>query len=682
MKRSSIVVPLGLIGVTMMMVIPISATVLDVMLAANITLGILVLLGVILLSDSLDFSVFPSLLLVTTLARLALNVSSTRLILLDGNAGKVIDTFGNFVIGSSVIVGLVVFMILIVIQFVVITNGATRVAEVAARFTLDAMPGKQMAIDADLGAGLIDEAEARAARKKIAKEADFYGAMDGAAKFVKGDAIASIIIVAINLFGGFAIGMGSLGMDFSEAVDTFSLLAVGDGLVSQIPALLISISTGLLVTRVGSEEDMGAELGSQLLGNARVLRFAGLSIALLGMLPGLPKVPFLGLAGALLLAGSRRAALDQMDTPADTGAEPEVTLDPDDPEALMGEMRVEPLELRLSYDILDLIDPTKSGDLLDRVKSLRRQIAMELGVVMPFVRTRDDVSLPPATYSIVLRGTEVGRGTAPQDQILALPLGDGEELRALGGVETVEPVFGLKAFWVPSSARSSAAAMGATAVDRSSVIVTHIAEVVRANAASLLSRQDVQSLVDGLRYDEPILANEVSNDVLPLGLLHSVLRKLLEERVSIRDLGPIVEVVSNRAGETRSAEQLATAARVAVGRSIVAKIAPEGSLMVMTLAPSLEATMHESLREVDGATFIVMDPTKLDIVRIDVDHLAGEAARAQRPVALVVGQALRGPLTKTLRGMGLDVPVLAYPELPPDVQLEPVGVIGAALANA
>ncbi|MDJ0497879.1 MAG: flagellar biosynthesis protein FlhA [Acidimicrobiia bacterium] len=682
MRRSSLVVPLGLIGVTMMMVVPISAAFLDVMLAANITLGVLVLLGVILLSDSLDFSVFPSLLLVTTLARLALNVSSTRLILLDGNAGKVIDTFGSFVIGSSVIVGLVVFLILVVIQFVVITNGATRVAEVAARFTLDAMPGKQMAIDADLGAGLIDEAEARAARKKIAKEADFYGAMDGAAKFVKGDAIASIIIVVINLFGGFAIGMGSLGMDFSEAVDTFSLLSVGDGLVSQIPALLISISTGLLVTRVGSEDDIGSELGAQLLGNSRVLRFAGISIFILGLLPGLPKVPFFALAGLLLLTGSRRAALDAR-VPADDSEEtPEVTLSPDDPEALMGEMRVEPLELRLAYDILDLIDPAKSGDLLDRVKSLRRQIAMELGVVMPFVRTRDDVSLPPATYSIVLRGTEVGRGTAPQDQILALPLGDGEELRALGGTETVEPVFGLKAFWVPAAARSSAAATGATAVDRSSVIVTHIAEVVRANAASLLSRQDVQSLVDGLRYDEPILANEVGSEILPLGLLHGVLRKLLEDRVSIRDLGPIVEVVSNRAGETRSTEQLATAARVAVGRAIVAKIAPEGSLMVMTLAPNLEAAMHESLREVDGATFIVMDPAKLDVVRIDVEHLAGEAARAQKPVALVVGQALRGPLTKSLRGMGLDVPVLAYPELPPDTQLEPIGVIGAALANA
>jgi len=681
MRRSSIVVPLTLIGVIMMMIIPITATVLDMMLAANITVAVLVLLGVILLSDSLDFSVFPSLLLVTTLTRLALNVSSTRLILLDGNAGKVIDTFGNFVIGSSVIVGLVVFLILIVIQFVVITNGATRVAEVAARFTLDAMPGKQMAIDADLGAGLIDEEEAKQRRKRIATEADFYGAMDGAAKFVKGDAIASIIIVVINLFGGFAVGMGSLGMSFSEAVATFSLLSVGDGLVSQIPALLISISTGLLVTRVGSEEDIGAEIGSQLLRNARALRIGAVAIGGLGLLPGLPKIPFLALAGVLLITSSRRAALDAME-PAVVAETPEVKLDPDDPQALMGEMRVEPLELRLSYDILDLIDPSKKGDLLDRVKSLRRQIALELGVVMPFVRTRDDVSLPPASYSIVLRGTEVGRGTAPQDQILALPLGDGEELRALGGTETVEPVFGLKAFWVPDSARAAAAATGATAVDRSSVIVTHLAEVVRSNAASLLSRQDVQALVDGLRFDEPILANEVATETLPLGLMHSVLRKLLEDRVSIRDLGPIVEVVSNRARETKSTEQLAAAARVSVGRSIVAGISPDGRLAVMTLAPSLEAGMHEALREVDGQIFLVMDPSKLDVVRIDVDHLAGAAARAQKPCALVVGQALRAPITKSLRGMGLDVPVLAYPELPPDIELEPIGIIGAALANA
>ncbi len=678
MRRSSLLVPLGLVGITMMMVVPVSAPVLDALLAANITLAVMILLGVILLRDSLELSVFPSLLLMTTLARLALNVSSTRLILLNGDAGKVIETFGNFVIGSSVIVGLVVFLILIVIQFVVITNGATRVAEVAARFTLDAMPGKQMAIDADLGAGLIDEAEARQARKRIATEADFYGAMDGASKFVKGDAIASIIIVAINLFGGFAVGMGSLGMDFAEAANTFSLLSVGDGLVSQIPALLISISTGLLVTRVGSEEDMGAELGTQLLGNPRVMRIGAVAIAGLGLLPGLPKLPFFGLAAILAIGGTR----PRPDAEADEAETPTVVVDPDDPEALVGEMRVEPLELRIAYDILDLIDPSKQGDLLDRVKALRRQIAMELGVVMPFVRTRDDVSLPPGTYSIVLRGTEVGRGNAPLDQVLALPIGGGEELRNLGGIETIEPVFGLKAFWVPDSARSAAAATGATAVDRSSVIVTHLAEVVRANAASLLSRQDVQTLVDGLRFDEPILANEVGSETLTLSLLHAVLRKMLEERASIRDLGPILEAVSQRAGETRSIEQLVSAARVAVGRAIVANVAPEGRLGVVTLEPSLEAAMHESLREVDGTMYLVLEPSVLDVIRREAEQLASDAVRAQLPAALVVGQPIRAAFRRTIGGLGLDIPVLAYPELPADIQIEPVGVIGVALAQA
>ena len=681
MRRSSVVVPLGLIGVTMMMVVPVSPRVLDLFLAANITLSILVLLSVIMLKDTLDLSVFPSLLLMLTLARLALNVSSTRLILSEADAGKVIETFGSFVIGSSVIVGLVVFLILIVIQFVVITNGATRVAEVAARFTLDAMPGKQMAIDADLGAGLIDEQEAKMARRRIAKEADFYGAMDGASKFVKGDAIASIIIVVINLVGGFAVGMGSLGMDFADAADTYSLLSVGDGLVSQIPALLISIATGLLVTRVGTDKDMGAELGSQLLGSPQAQRFAAVAVLGLAMLPGLPKLPFFALAGFLLIFSSRAAASRAAEM-AEPEEAPTVAMDPEQPEALVNEMRIEPLELRLSYDILDLIDPAKNGDLLERVRSLRRQIAMELGVVMPFVRTRDDVSLPPSTYSIELRGTEVGRGTAPLDQILALPLGDGEALKALGGIETVEPVFGLKAFWVPEAARSSAAATGATAVDRSSVIVTHLAEVVRANAASLLSRQDVQTLIDGLRYDEPILANEIGSETLPLGLVHSVLRQLLSERVSIRDLSPIVEAIANRSAENRSIEHLASAARVAIGRSIVSRVAPGGQLAVITLDPALEAAMHEGLREVDGSMFIVLDGAVLDLVRREAEHHASEAARRQIPVAVVVGQPIRSPLQRTISGMGLDISVLAYPELPADTQMEPIGVIGVALAQA
>ena len=679
--RSTTTVPLVLVGIVLLMVIPISPRVLDLLLAANITVAILILVGTMLLKDSLDFSVFPSLLLITTMGRLALNVTSTRLILLDGDAGRVIETFGTYVVGGSIVVGLVVFLILIVIQFVVITNGSSRVAEVAARFTLDAMPGKQMAIDADLASGLIDESQARAARKRIAQEADFHGAMDGASKFVKGDAIASLIIVGINLIGGLAIGMAMAGMTFSEASSTYVLLSVGDGLVSQIPALLISISTGLLVTRVSNDENVGSQIGSQLFGRRRALLFAGVAVAGMALFPGFPKVPFAIVAAVLFFLSTRLP--DSDDDAADS--EPEETArvvsDPEDPEVIIGEMRVEPLELHLSYDILDLIDSSSGGDLLDRVRSLRHQIALELGIVMPLVRTRDDVSLPTNTYSIVLRGTEVGRGTAPRDQILALPIDDGSELRGLGGAETLEPVFGLAAFWVPEAARATAAATGATVVDRSSVLVTHLAEVVRTNAASLLSRQDVQLLVEGLRYEEPVLANEVGSEHFPLSLFHEVLRALLRERVSIRDLGPIVEAVSSKVTETRSVEQLVAAARIAVGRTITAGVAREGKLGVITLEPALEAELHESIRDADGTSLLAIDSVRLTTLQRDIEQAATESARQGVTAALVCGAALRAPLQRTVTSMGFDLVALAYPELPPDVDLVPIGAIGVRNAE-
>ena len=682
MKRASVIVPVALVGVAMMMVIPIPPVVLDLLLSMNLAFGILVLLGVVLLRDSLEFSVFPSLLLITALTRLALNVSSTRLILLDAYAGKVIDTFGGFVIGRSVVVGLVVFLILVVIQFAVITNGTGRVAEVAARFTLDAMPGKQMAIDADLAAGLIDETEALRRRERISSEADFYGAMDGATKFVKGDAIASIVIVAINLFGGLAIGVGSLGLGFGEAMDTFARLTVGDGLVSQIPALFISISTGLLVTRVGTEKDMGAQLGGQLAGNVKALQLAGLVVAGLALLPGLPKPPFLLVGGVLLLAGSRGPEAEAGEERPDGGEAPAVPVDLDAPEALLGSMKVEPLELRLSYDILDLIDASEGGDLLERVRALRREIAKELGIVLPAVRTRDDVTLPPTTYTVVLRGAEVGRGSAPRGRIMALPAGDGAELAGLSGTETVEPVFGLKAWWLPESARDDASAVGATVVDRSSVVVTHLAEVVRSNAAALLSRQDVQVLVEGLRYDEPILANDVGTEQLPLGLLHAVLRRLLEDRVPVRDLAAVVEAITTALPEGRSVEHLANAARVALGRTITASVAPEGRLAVLTMSPALEAEMHEALRDVDGVVHLALDPARLEQIKGDLERAFIQAANHTDPAAIVCGQALRRPLERTVKGMGFEMPVLAYPELPSTVSLTPIGVIGLAHAHS
>ena len=677
-SKMSLVVPAVLVGSVLMMVIPMPHVLLDVFLAANIAAAVLVLLVVMLSKDSVDFSVFPSLLLITTLVRLALNVSSTRLILIEGYAGKVIETFGNFVVGGSVVVGLVVFMILIVIQFVVITNGAGRVAEVGARFALDAMPGKQMAIDADLAAGMIDENEARARRRRISKESDFYGAMDGASKFVKGDAMAGIIIVCINLIGGFAIGVAGKGMPLGEAINTYALLTVGDGLVSQIPALLISIATGLLVTRVGDDEDLGPTLGAQLFGNPKALKLGAGVILGMAIIPGLPKLPFIVMAVGLFVGSARVAARQAAEAAKPDSNQIEMVAAPDDPEALVGQMRVEPLELHLSYDILDLIDPSRGGDLLDRVKSLRQQIAMEMGIVMPFVRTRDDVSLPPATYQIMLHGVEVARGSAPVDRALALPAGDGTELRAIAVEETVEPVFGLQAFWIPNDARAAAAATGATVVDRSSVVVTHLAEVVRSNAAALLSRQHVQLLIEGLRADEPLLANEIGTEALPLPLFSGVLRGLLEDRVGIRDLARIAEAVANRAREVRNVEQLVAAARVAIGAAIVARIAPDRRLAVATFDPEFEGALHESLRDIDGSLHLVLDPARLNQLTTDVADVIANGQMADRPLAVVCGLMLRRPLQRTLANAGLQVPVLAYPELPPTLDLTPIGVIGNA----
>jgi flagellar biosynthesis protein FlhA len=675
---SRTVVPVVMVGAVVMMVVPIPPVLLDVLLAANLAFALLILLAVLTLRDTLDLSTFPSLILITTLMRLALNVSSTRLILLEGYAGKVIATFGNFVVGGSIVVGLVVFLILVVIQFAVITSGAGRVAEVGARFALDAMPGKQMAIDADLAAGLISESQAKERRSRIARESDFYGAMDGASKFVKGDAIASIVIVAINLIGGLVIGVTVAGMAMGEAAATYSLLTVGDGLVSQIPALMISAATGLLVSRVDEEDDLGPTVGRQLLRDPRALRIAALVLGAIGLMPGLPKLPFLVIVIGLFVLASRSTAAkeDAEAAGAEDGQDAAIELDPDDPRAIIERLRIEPLELHLAYDVLDLTDADAGGDLLPRVRALRRQIAEELGLVMPFVRTSDDVTLEPSTYRILVHGVEIARGTAPRDRVLALPAGDDSDLGGVPGEETVEPVFGLKAWWVPTEARNRVTAAGATVVDRSAVVVTHLAEVARTHAADLLTRQQVQELVESLRMDEPLLADEVGTETLPMSLLHDVLRELLRERVPIRDLVRLVEAVATRARETRSLDQLVSAARVAVGSAIVSRISPRGNLGAITIAPQLEGELHERVRDVDGQLQLVFDPERLAPLLAEAAQLS--QASSGIPTAVVCGQLLRRPLRRSLMAAGLDIPVLAYPELPAHLNLTVIGALGAA----
>ena len=439
--------------------------------------------------------------------------------------------------------------------------------------------------------------------------------------------------------------------------------------MAQIPALLLSIATGLLVTRVGGQNELAKELGNQLTKGREALRTAGVFIAAMAILPGLPKIPFLVIGAVLFATGGRSETADAPAAPV-----PTVTASPDDPEALITEIRVEPLELHLAYDILDLIDVDAGGDLLSRVRALRRQIAAELGYVMPLVRTRDDVSLSEGTYRILLHGVEVARGSAPRGKALALPFDGGGSLASLGGVETTEPVFGLPAYWIPTEASREASTLGATVVDRASVMVTHLAEVARRHAADLLSRQDVQVMVESLRNEEPLLANEVGSEGLPLSAVHAILRGLLSEQVSVRDLTRILDAASTRSRETRSIELLVAAARTAVGAGIVAKIAPNGILGVATLDPIFEASLHESLRDVDGEIRLVLDPGRTQKLREGADRVL--ARPSAEPIALVCAQAVRGPLQRLLAGLGTNVPVLAYPELPGHVKLVPKGVIG------
>ena len=674
-------IPAAIISIVVMMIVPLPSMVLDLLIAVNITGAVLILLVSLSVTRPLDFAVFPSLLLIATMFRLALNVSATRLVLLDGFAGKVIEAFGHFVVGGSIVVGLVIFVILVVIQFVVITNGAGRVAEVAARFTLDAMPGKQMAIDADLNSGLIDEDEARRRRHEVSAEADFYGAMDGASKFVKGDAIAAIVITVVNLFGGFFIGVVQRHESMSDAIATYSLLSVGDGLVSQIPALLISISTGLIVTRATTERDMGSDLLHQFGQQRRAVQMAGAAVLFLAIIPGLPKLPFVLVGGAMMLIAQRLPRQDQGDTSkAEAAAAAAAAAEPpiDTPESIAREMRVEPLELQLAYDLIDLVDSSTGGDLLDRVRALRRKLALELGIVIPLVRTRDNLDLPPKTYAIRLHGVEVARGEAPAGMLLVI----GDDLASLPGTLTREPVFGLEAKWVPVELRRHVGLSGATLVDRSSVVTTHLAEIVRSHAHQLLGREDVKTLIDMTKASHPVVVDELTPAPLSLGEVQRCLQSLLSERVCIRDLIRIFEAMSTRARSSQDPDGLLEAARVALGPAISAAHAVDGRLPVITFDPLLEQSLLESLRSGDSGSFLMLDPAYAEQLAVEAARLAQVAeSTGDRPV-LVCAQPLRLPLRRLVQAAAPTLPVLSYSELGAQLSINPVGAVNVAYAPA
>ncbi|MCW2576992.1 MAG: flhA [Modestobacter sp.] len=677
-KLTKAAVPIGVVSIVLMLVVPLPAAVLDLLIAANIVGSLLILLVSMQIKRPLDFSIFPSLVLIATLMRLALNVSSTRLVLTDGYAGKVIEAFGHFVIGGSLIIGLVIFVILTIIQFVVITNGAGRVAEVGARFTLDAMPGKQMAIDADLNAGLINEKQARKRRSEVTAEADFYGSMDGASKFVKGDAIAAIIVTLINLIGGFAIGVMQKGMAPGDAVSTYSLLSVGDGLVSQIPALLISTATGLIVTRSAAQGDMGSDLLAQLGRSKQPLRIAGGASLALCLIPGLPKLPFLLVGALFLFAASRLTEKVEEDDEAPqagelAAAEPQ----PDSPEAIADRMRVDPLELEVAFDLVELVDTARGGDLLDRVKALRRKVAMETGLVIPLVRTRDNLDLPASQYVIWLNGVPAAKGTSPAGTVLAI----GDHLDGLPGKATREPVFGLAAKWVPAELQRQAEMAGATVVDRSSVITTHLAEVVRQNASALLGREDVKVLVEMVRRSHPAVVDELTPTMLSLGEVQRVLQALLDEGVSIRDLVRIFEALSLRAKVSTDLDGLVEAVRAALGAAISHPYVTEDErLHVITLDPSFEQRLLESVRQTEGGQVLALDGHTVDALVRGCTDLLEEAERMNLSPVLVCSPQVRAALSRLVRQVLPRLTVISYNEVSRTAQIESLGVVSGAVA--
>ena len=673
LRQSDLLVALGIVLVVLMMIVPVPHVMLDLFITLNIAAALTIVLISVYAQRALDFSAFPTLLLITTLFRLAINISVTRLILLHGDAGQVVQTFGGFVIGGSIVVGLVVFFILMVVQFVVITNGAGRVAEVAARFTLDAMPGKQMAIDADLNAGQITDEQARQRRQEIQQEADFYGSMDGAAKFVKGDAIAAVIITLINLFGGMAVGMLQQGLSFTESVARFSTLSIGDALAAAIPALLISTATGIIVTRAASDGNLGGDLAVQFTRYPKAILIVSGVLFVLGLLPGLPKVPFIGLAILLFTVGTILRRVQERDALAAQVAAMEPEPDDGAPtiENVKGLLPLDVLELEIGYGLISLVDEEQDGDLLKRVSMIRRQVALDLGMVLAPIRLRDNVQLASHEYAFKIKGAQVVVGSLLPGCWMAMNPGDAEP--GLEGTPTTEPAFGLPALWIPAAVKERAEAMGYTVVDPASIIVTHLTETIRQHAADLLTRQDVRGLLDALKERYPAAVEELVPDVLALGEVHRVLQALLAEGVGIRDLATIVETLADKGRLTKDIGLLADYCRQALARSILRPyLAPGNVLYAITLDGPLEAMLGDAVVQTGDGSYLNLDPGTVNAV---LTALQGEYTRVHQqgmaPVVLCSAK-VRRHLKQVSEPVLPRLAVVSYNEIQRDVDIQMV----------
>ena len=673
-KFSDVMLALGVVMIVMMMIIPLPPFLLDLLLALNITLSLTIVMISIYNVEPLQFSVFPSLLLVTTLFRLALNVSATRLILLQGYAGEVILAFGSFVVGGNAVVGFIVFIILILIQFIVITKGAERVAEVAARFTLDAMPGKQMAIDADLNAGLINDNEARTRRRNIQREADFYGAMDGASKFVKGDAIAAIVIIVVNILGGFIIGMVQRDMSILQALQTYTLLTVGEGLVNQIPALLVSTATGLVVTRAASENNLGHDIAAQLLAYPRVFFLVAAVLAVLSAVPGLPGIPFLSIA--ILIAGLgyilQKTAKTAQETAVTQQEEKELE-EVRKPENIVSLLQVDPIELEIGYSLIPLVDVAQGGNLLDRVVMIRRQCALEMGIVVPTIRIRDNIQLKPNAYVIKIKGIEVAKGELLLDHFLAM--NPGMVTEEIPGEETMEPAFGLPALWIHEAYRERAELSGYTVVDPISVLATHLTEVVKGHCDELLGRQDVQTLIDSVKQDHPAVVSELVPAMLSVGDIQKVLVCLLKERVSVRDLVSIMETLADTATFTKDPEVLAEYVRRTLSRNISRQYIQNNTLTCITLDPQTENQIVSGVQHSDRGSFVNLDPGSMQQF---INSLSNEiqklTATGFHPV-LLTSPASRLYVRKLTERIAPNLVILSFAELENQIEVQSVGMV-------
>ena len=663
-----------IIVIVAMLVIPLPTWLLSFLIIINITLSLLVLLTAMNMKEALQFAIFPSIILILTLFRLGVSISTTRAILSQGDAGDVVETFGEFVTGGNILVGLVIFMLLVIVNFIVITKGSERVAEVAARFTLDAMPGKQMSIDADLNAGLISEKEARERRDKVAKEADFYGAMDGATKFVKGDAIASIIMVFINLIFGLFIGMLQMGYSFSEAADHFSKLTVGDGLVAQIPALLVSTATGLVVTRAASDGNLGEDIIGQLFSQAKLLYVAAGTIFLLGLFTPIPDWITIPIA-ALLAIGAFLMSRKKEEDPEELLEieEEQVTDTMKSPENVVNLLNVDPIEFEFGYGLIPLVDAQQGGDLLDRVVMIRRQLALELGLVIPVVRIRDNIQLQPNEYRMKIKGNEMARGELLLDHYLAMSPGDDDSIE---GIDTIEPSFGLPAKWITEEVKEEAEMRGFTVVDPPSVVSTHLTEVIRANAHELLGRQETKQLIDHLRETHAILVDELTPTPLSIGEIQKVLAKLLKEHVSIRNLPVIFETLADYAKLTSDTDVLTEYVRQALARQITRQYVQDGSqLKVITVPAKLEKIIADSVQQTEHGNYLAMDPQESQNV---LESIAKEVERVsymeQTPIILC-SPGIRMYLRQLTERYFPQIPILSYNELDANVEIQSVGVV-------